>query len=154
MGHKSQGQVAANRSGFAGLMDTVRQAASMEVLIACGIAFAGISVVSAAGPVLGNIQDHFLIPTTLVGLVGSAFGLARGGTSAILAQVIPAHQRGSAVGVYRLAGDLGVLSGPFLMTWIIDFADHRAAMLVAAAVAGMVIIGAWRLIGPCVLEDQ
>jgi len=47
-----------------------------------------------------------------------------------------------------------VLSGPFLLTWIIDVADHQAAIVVAAVVAAVAVFGAWRLIGPCVADDM
>jgi MFS family permease len=55
----------------------LRQAASPEVLISCGIGFIGISAVTTVGPVLGQIQDHFALSHVLVGLIGSLFGFAR-----------------------------------------------------------------------------
>ncbi len=92
----------------------------------------------------------FVIAAAIVGL----YSLASSVPSAILAHMVPARQRGPAVGVYRLAGDVGVLSGPLMLSWIIDVAGHQAAILVAAAVAAAVLFSAWRLIGPCVADDM
>jgi MFS family permease len=50
----------------------------------------------------------------LVAGLGFASGAAAGAPAAMLSDVAPGHGSGTAVGVFRFAGDLGFMLGPFV----------------------------------------
>jgi MFS family permease len=107
-------------------------------------------VVGSLGFLLVRDAVGFVLAAAVVGLYSAGSSVP----SAVLGAVVPSHLRGPAVGLYRLAGDIGVLIGPVLLTWAIDVAGYRSAILVSAAVAAVVTLSAWRLIGPCAVASR
>jgi DHA1 family multidrug resistance protein-like MFS transporter len=72
----------------------------------------------------------FLLAAALIGL-GDFFTSSQ---TALLAEVVPAEQRGKALSSYRFSADLGALIGPVVLAAVMDATNAQTAIVVAAAV--------------------
>ena len=101
------------------------------VILFSGV-FAGIgalvvaSSATAVAFVLGNV------------VMSLGTGTAGPAPAAFVADITPAHMRGVLIGLYRSAGDVGIILGPVLLGWLSDltsiaFAMRVGGVLVAAA---------------------
>ncbi len=104
----------ADRVGRRHLMLFSGCAAGLGVVIVAGSA-------TAAGFVIGNI------------VMALGTGTAGPAPSAFAAEITPAHIRGMGVAMYRSAGDVGFLLGPFLLGWLSDQTSIATALVVAGA---------------------
>lgn len=68
-------------------------------------------------------------------------GTAGPAPAAFAADITPPHMRGVGVALYRSAGDIGFLTGPFALGWIADQTSITTSMTVAAAL--VTAAGAW-----------
>ena len=66
-------------------------------------------------------------------LLGAGSGLIGPAPAAYLADVVPARDRATGVGMYRTLGDLGATLAPPLLGWVADRSGYGAALLVAGA---------------------
>jgi len=101
------------------------------VILFSGI-MAGIGGIAIAGSatVVGFVIGNFIMS------LGT--GTAGPAPAAFVADISPQHLRGVVVGMYRSAGDVGVIAGPVLLGWLSDqtsipFAMRVGAILVIAA---------------------
>jgi MFS family permease len=72
---------------------------------------------------------------TLFLLYGVYFGLVEGAEKALVADLVPAAQRGTAFGLYNLAFSITVLPASLLMGALWKFAGAQTAFLVSATIA-------------------
>lgn len=100
------------------------------------ILFSGI--MAAAGGL--TIAGSATVTAFVVGNIIMSFGTGTAGPApaAFVADITPPHLRGVLVGMYRSAGDVGVIIGPVLLGWLSDqtsiaFAMRVGAVAVAAA---------------------
>jgi MFS family permease len=79
----------------------------------------------------------FLAAAALIGL-GDFFSSSQ---TALLSEIVPADQRTKALAGYRFSSDLGALIGPILLAAVMDVADARIAIVLAAAIlfAGSIV---------------
>lgn len=91
-----------------------------------------LSVIAVAGGVPG-----FLIGAGVLALAASVSGPA---PAAFAADEAPEEIRGLALGMFRTAGDLGLLVGPPLMGWITDVAGYSLAFGVNAGIVATVAV--------------
>ena len=105
-------------------------------------------VVGSLAFLLVRSRAGFVVAATINGL----YALSSSVPAALIAEIVPSELRGPAMGIYRLAGDIGVVIGPFVLASIVGLAGHSAAIVVSAALATLVALGVWRLVGPCVAE--
>jgi MFS transporter, DHA1 family, multidrug resistance protein len=68
----------------------------------------------------------------LVAALGFSSGAAAGAPAAMLSDVAPGHGSGTAVGVFRFAGDLGFMLGPFVAGVCVGAFGFRSAFAVMA----------------------
>ncbi len=94
---------------------------------------------AAAGVVVTAMASSSLL--FIVGLVMAAIGTGVSGPApaAFVADIAPPELRGSAMGLYRTAGDLGVVLAPVLSGALADLTSIRTSML---AIAGVVTLAA------------
>ena len=90
----------------------------------------GVMIVSSAPVALAFVLGNVVMS------IGT--GTAGPAPAAFAAAITPARQRGMGVALYRSAGDIGFVSGPFVLGWLSDqtsiaFALRVGAVLVAAA---------------------
>ena len=81
---------------------------------------------AAAGFVIGNV------------VMSLGTGTAGPAPAAFVADITPPHLRGVMVGLYRSAGDVGIIAGPVALGWLSD----TTSISVAMRVAGLLVIGA------------
>ena len=72
----------------------------------------------------------FLLAAAVIGL-GDFFTSSQ---TALLSEVVPPDQRAKALSGYRFSADLGALIGPVLLAAVMDAADARVAIIVAAGI--------------------
>jgi MFS family permease len=77
----------------------------------------------------------FLLAAAIVG-TGDFFSSSQ---TALLAELVPAHQRSRVLAGYRFFVDIGALVGPLLLAGLMDAVDARLAIVVCA---GIVALGA------------
>lgn len=87
-------------------------------------------IVSVA--VLGWADQPWLLAAALT-VMGVATGFAGVAPAAMVADLAPRNLSGTAVGMFRFAGDLGFVLGPVLTGLVADAAGYGPAFLVAAA---------------------
>ncbi len=86
----------------------------------------------------------FLVLSVGFGLVAALIGIP---PPTLAGDLAPPGAEGASVGLYRMAGDVGIVAGPVLMGAIAESGDFRTgfvvagALLVAAAAAALVIRG-------------
>jgi MFS transporter, DHA1 family, multidrug resistance protein len=78
----------------------------------------------------------------MVALLGIASGFAGVPPAAMLADVIPVHQSGTGVGIFRFSGDLGFTLGPLVAGFTAATLGFQAAFAIAAlpTVAAFVLV--------------
>ena len=96
-----------------------------------GILFVAASATVAAF-VIGNIIMSF------------GTGTAGPAPSAFAADITPAHMRGMGIALYRSAGDVGFLAGPFALGWLADQTSISTSLTVSAVLVGAA--GVWFMI--------
>ena len=69
---------------------------------------------------------------------GVAMAFTGPSTGAFLAESVPPDKRGTAVGIYRTAGDVAILVGPLSLGWLIEH-GHTASAVVLLAVITVVV---------------
>ena len=85
--------------------------------------------------------------TTLVGFIVGAVimsigtGTAGPAPSAFAADITPDRMRGVGIALYRSAGDVGFLLGPFALGWLSDQTSISTSLVVAAVL--VTVAGAW-----------
>lgn len=72
----------------------------------------------------------FLLAAAVVGF-GDFFTSSQ---TALLSEIVPPEQRGRTLSGYRFSADLGALIGPVALAAVMDLADARVAIVVAAAI--------------------
>lgn len=82
----------------------------------------------------------------VVALLGIASGFAGVPPAAMLADVIPEHQSGTGVGIFRFSGDLGFTLGPLVAGFTAGTLGFRAAFAIAAlpTIAAFVLVARGR----------
>ncbi len=77
-----------------------------------------------------------------VALLGIASGFAGVPPAAMLADVIPEHQTGTSVGIFRFSGDLGFTLGPLVAGFTAGTLGFQAAFAIAAlpTIAAFVLV--------------
>jgi MFS family permease len=77
-----------------------------------------------------------------VALLGIASGFAGVPPAAMLADVIPEHQSGTGVGIFRFSGDLGFTLGPLVAGFTAGTLGFEAAFAIAAipTIAAFVLV--------------
>lgn len=135
---------------------------------ALGLAITGATAVTLVlVPVAGQVTDRWgrrqTVLVAMLGLAGSTLGflaspvpagfvvalvvtsvamaLTGPSTTAFLAETTSPEQRGTAVGIFRTFGDLGIIVGPIPLGWLLDrgLEDLAIVMLAALAVAVAVV---------------
>ena len=105
--------------------------------------FVGVLVVGASFLLLGLVQN-----TALFLFTGALYGVGCGFVwpmfNVLCLVRAPAHNRGRALTTYNLSSDAGVGVGALLCGVIIDHFGYRAIFFGSAAVAGLVLLLAWR----------
>jgi MFS transporter, DHA1 family, multidrug resistance protein len=91
-------------------------------------ALAGLAVATA---VVGLAPSSLLLGV-LLALLGVMSGAAGVPPGAMLSDVAPAQASGTAVGVFRFCGDLGLTLGPALAGWAVPVVGFRWAFALAA----------------------
>ena len=99
----------------------------------------GLLVVSLSLPVYAVTSDPVLFAAVTL-VAGLAMGFSGPTPAAYMADVAPADGRGTAVGIYRTAGDLAAVVGPIGLGLLVDHAGHQAAVLTLAAVMLAVVV--------------
>lgn len=104
---------------------------------------------------LGIGASDAVLPFVLSGLLLSiGFGIAGPAPAAYAAEIAPPELRGLSMGLYRTAGDFGLMVGAPLLGLIVDHASYawalgtNAALMVLAVVFFAVVAGAARVITP------
>jgi len=94
------------------------------------------------------LQESLAGLTGVIALYGIATGL-RGSMAAWPADVAPEGRLGTAMGVYRVMGDIGMVLGPITASYVADYTGHLTvtftpflAPAILAFVAGMLVIWA------------
>jgi MFS family permease len=103
-------------------------------------------LVAAGGVTLTALSGN--LTWFIVGMVFSAVGTGVSGPApaAFVADIAPPELRGSAMGLYRTWGDLGIVTAPVLSGALADATSMRISMLVLAAVVTAAV--AWfQLVG-------
>ena len=100
------------------------------ILFSGTMAGVGALVVAGSGAATG-----FVIGNVIMSL---GTGTAGPAPAAFVADITPAHLRGVMVGLYRSAGDIGIIAGPVALGWLSD----RTSISTAMRVAGVLVIGA------------
>jgi MFS family permease len=72
----------------------------------------------------------FLIVAAVIGL-GDFFTSSQ---TALLSEIVPAHERTRALSTYRFSSDLGSMLGPILLAAVMDAVSAQAAIVVAAVI--------------------
>jgi MFS transporter, DHA1 family, multidrug resistance protein len=93
----------------------------------------GLAIVGLALPAYTLTSEAWWFAAVVL-VTGMALGFSGPTPAAYLADVAPADGRGTAVGIYRTAGDLAAVVGPIGLGWIVDNVGYRSAVLVLAAV--------------------
>jgi MFS family permease len=90
--------------------------------------------------------DEPVVLAVLVALLGIASGFAGVPPAAMLADVIPAHQSGTGVGIFRFSGDLGFTLGPLVAGFTASSLGFKAAFAIAAlpTVTALVLVARGR----------
>ncbi len=99
-------------------------------------AAAGILIVAASATVAAFVIGNIIM----------SFGTGTAGPapSAFAADITPAHMRGMGVALYRSAGDIGFLAGPFALGWLADRTSIATSLTVSAVLVGAA--GVWFMI--------
>lgn len=94
------------------------------------ILFSG--VMAAAGAL--TIASSATVAAFVIGNIIMSFGTGTAGPApaAFVADITPPHLRGVLVGMYRSAGDIGVIIGPVFLGWLSDQTSIAFAMRVGA----------------------
>ena len=97
------------------------------------------AALAVLGATLGWAQSPVAL-AVLMGLVGLASGAAASAPAAMLSDVAPPRDSGTAVGLFRFAGDLGFVLGPLVGGIVAGTLGFKAAFVVMAvpAVVGLV----------------
>jgi MFS family permease len=69
---------------------------------------------------------------------------------ALLSDITPSASKGRTMGFARLSGDIGVLSGPLLLGYSVNFLGYRPSILLilAPVIVGMLFLAYfWRALG-------
>lgn len=93
---------------------------------------AGLAAVAVGDLVFLFTGDYltFLLAAGLIGF-GDFFSSSQ---TALLSEIVPSEQRTRVLAGYRFSADLGAFIGPVTLAAVMDFANARAAILVAVAV--------------------
>jgi len=105
-----------------------------QVMLFSGV-MAGIGVLTVASA-----------PTALAFVGGNLLmslgtGTAGPAPAAFAASITPKHMRGMGIALYRSAGDVGFIAGPFLLGWLSDATSIAVALRVAAGIVAAA--GVW-----------
>lgn len=106
-----------------GLLDRRgRQRVALPALLVTAL----LCVAFAVSPGFSNL----LVVSTLLGV---ALGYLAPAPAAMVADLTPREMMGAVIGVYRTAGDLGLLLGPVALGWVATREGFESAFLVAGA---------------------
>jgi DHA1 family multidrug resistance protein-like MFS transporter len=94
------------------------------ILFSGVLAGVGTLIVAGSAAPLG-----FVVGNVVMSLGTGTAGPAPG---AFAADITPANMRGMGVALYRSAGDVGFLVGPFALGWLADLTSISTALVVAA----------------------
>lgn len=99
---------------------------------------------SMAGTALGlglfALASHLWIFLVGVGVLAVASAVAGPAPSAFAAEVVPDDIRGFSLGMFRTAGDFGLLLGPPLLGWVADVGGYASAFAVNAALVVVITL--------------
>lgn len=70
-------------------------------------------------------------------LTGVAMALTGPATGAFLADSVPPHRRGTAVGIYRTCGDVAILVGPLTLGWLVEIGAADLSIIIMAVTAAV-----------------
>ncbi len=104
-------------------------------------------LVMAGGMYLLTVDGGFGVLMAGAILFGMGAGLGNPVPAMYVAEVAPAHQRGTALGIFRSVSDLGLIAGPLVMGWLIVAVGPANGILVNTA---MVVVAAilFGMLGP------
>lgn len=97
-----------------------------------GVSQVGLALAGSVGPILAW--------QAVAGLAG---GAAQAGLYAAVADVVPTHRLGRAIGWLTLAMQVGFLAGPALAGVALNFAGLQEVMLASAAVFAVTLVLGW-----------
>jgi MFS family permease len=73
-------------------------------------------------------------------MFGAAIGYLGPAPAAIIADITPPGATGAIMGLYRAAGDIGLLLGPIMVGWVAGHVGLQSAFFVAAGCAILVAL--------------
>lgn len=99
------------------------------------IMFSG--VVAGLGVLI--LASSSMVAVFVIGNVLMSFGTGTAGPapSTFAADITPERMRGLGIGLYRSAGDVGFVAGPFLLGWLSDATSITVAMRVAGTLVAL-----------------
>ena len=93
----------------------------------------GFLIAMAALGVASGLLD--VAPSAMIGdIIGTFNAAGPGEPEAAAAQEGPVRAGGTVVASYQMAGDIGAVSGPIAVGFLVDSVSYRAAFLLAAAI--------------------
>jgi DHA1 family multidrug resistance protein-like MFS transporter len=104
----------------------------------------GLAGLIVAVAVMGWATTAWALAVALTAM-GVATGFAGVVPAAIVADVAPKRMSGTAVGLFRFAGDVGFVLAPFVTGLVADVGGFEAAFLVAAVPVALVLVAALRM---------
>jgi MFS family permease len=99
----------------------------------------GLLLISGALVVLGAAPSYAVLLLGAV-LLGASTGVGAPAPAAYMADINPPGRTGAALGLYRMAGDVGFLLGPMTLGFIADHVGVGAAFYVNAALLATVTL--------------
>jgi MFS family permease len=88
------------------------------------------------------LATTFWLLVSVAILFGAAIGYVGPAPAAVIADLTPPGVAGKVMGVYRGAGDTGLLLGPIIVGWVASHLGFHAAFIaVAACTAFVAIVG-------------
>ncbi len=115
-----------------------------------GLLAGGVALLIASDVVLALAPDFRVVMAGVV-LWGLHMGLTQGIFAAMVADMAPEALRGTAFGIYNLAGGAALLLASALAGWLWDTHGPAATFIAGAAFAALALLGlvlAWRLLAP------
>jgi MFS family permease len=85
-----------------------------------------------------------LVYTGMLGVLGIAAGYAGVPPAAMLSDLVPEERSGTAVGLFRFAGDLGWFLGPLLVGASTNALGFKGAFAIAAVPVGIALVMLFR----------
>jgi MFS family permease len=115
-----------------------------------GLLAGGMALLIAGDVVLALAPDFEMVMAGVV-LWGLHMGLTQGIFAAMVADMAPEALRGTAFGIYNLAGGAALLLASVLAGWLWDVHGPAATFIAGAVFAALALAGllaAWRRLGP------